>query len=155
MQNCGHWWVKTARKLLFIQKCPQALLACLRLFPCLWQINEIVVSDWSKLCPSSCSIANLTFARPTVDQIFVAFDWPINVCRVHSLLLVNHKMTCKFCRKQIYFNKDIDSWGDKERITLKAELIWTFVSIPYTSDWRTEGVSNRRRGFLKLQYTPN
>ena len=23
MQSCGHWWVKTARKLWFIQKCPQ------------------------------------------------------------------------------------------------------------------------------------
>ena len=40
MHTCGHWWVKTASKLLFIQKghnllknCPQALFACLQLFP--------------------------------------------------------------------------------------------------------------------------
>ena len=50
MRTCDHWWVKTARIALFIQKCPQfsqkfsaSNASILRLFPCLGASSGLMI----------------------------------------------------------------------------------------------------------------
>ena len=56
MQTCDHWWVKTTKYSLFIQKCPQfaqklsASNVCMLLTFSLSGANHIHLPSWAKFC---------------------------------------------------------------------------------------------------------